>query len=170
MTKFVKHPYKWLSNLLLAGGISGLLLSFLFSGFIRHYGWEESLSYKMLSYYLFNSLLVLVSAILLKRRNPLGILALLIVVISVLMSLLLPSPDDRSSYFFNQSLFFWTTYMGYAESLFFLDFSELFGLKYGEIVTGLLGSPLFLGSILINLLALPYWLRIIRVDGGRHLK
>jgi hypothetical protein len=86
------------------------------------------------------------------------------------MSLLLPSPDDRSSYFFNQSLFFWTTYMGYAESLFFLDFSELFGLKYGEIVTGLLGSPLFLGSILINLLALPYWLRIIRVDGGRHLK
>ncbi|HBV33107.1 TPA: hypothetical protein DEB72_01075 [Patescibacteria group bacterium] len=130
------------NSLLFASGIWGLALSFLFGIFAHDHmeGWNglEHTS-ALFIYYLVNSILLVIASIFLAFRKIAGLVFFIIAVISILVSLFINAPLYPSS---GGSLFFWTI------SIAVIPF-------WGSGI-------MFIVLVLINLIALPFWLNWLR--------
>lgn len=131
-------------GILFASGVWGAVLSFLFNWLATNTaagsGWSGGVDNKsaLFAYYLINSLLIVAASIFLHRKNKAGFVLLTIATVSILGSLFVDVTFDNHYGPYTENLFWWTV-------------------GGGNIIWG--GSYIFLGGILINLVALPWWLK-----------
>ncbi len=154
---------KFYSTILLLAGISGLVLTLSF--FYGYYGVPNSQrinfsSPMLIIYFLFNSLIFIISSILLKNRNKIGIVLMVVGTLSILLSIFFKAPNSFVWYI-KDNLF-----LSIISISFFYGLSPLVGI-FMKNPSNLLGVILsvfsmiltitfFLG-IIINLIKIKFW-------------